>query len=387
MTPALLLLAASLQAAPGRPEPELRGLWVVRTALVSPESVDQVVADATAAGLNALFVQVRGRGDAFYASDAVARSPLLHAQPKAFDPLARLLAQARARGLAVHAWFNVLLTAHLPSVPRDNVVALHPEWVMTPRAAARGSLPADRQSLLRIVRKLGREDPDVEGFYISPSSPAVGDHLEAATRELVRRYAVDGLHLDFIRYPGPDYDYSVAALEAFGKQQGVPDLLSGPLERKGAWDSYRRDVLTNLAARLSRVAREERPALRISAAVVPDQAQALSQRFQNWPEWLQIGVLDAVCPMTYTPDRRIFRDQLEDARAHVRPGQSLWAGVGAYRLTLPQVADRIAQAREAGAAGFVLFSHESFSSAGYRELRTLAALGPPPATRAAEAGR
>lgn len=387
MTPAILLLVTALQATSGRPEGELRGLWVVRTALVSPEAVDQVVSDASAAGLNTLFVQVRGRGDAFYRSEAVARSPLLSRQPKDFDPLARLLAQARARGLAVHAWVNVLLASHFPGVPGDNVVALHPEWVMAPRAAARANLPADRKGLLWLVRKLGREDPDVEGFYLSPSAPDAADHLEAVTRELVRLYAVDGLHLDFIRYPGPDYDYSVAALEAFGRQQGVPDLLRGPVERKAAWDAYRRDVLTNLAARLARVAREERPALQVSAAVVPDQAQAVYHRFQNWPEWLQIGILDAVCPMAYTPDRRVFREQLEEARPLVRAGQALWAGVGAYRLTLPEVADRIAQARAAGAAGFVLFSHESFTSAGFRELRTLAGLDAPPAAQAASASR
>ena len=57
-------------------------------------------------------LQVRGRGDAFYRSSLVARSPLLERQPREFDPLARLLARAHARRLQVHAWTNVLLTAH-----------------------------------------------------------------------------------------------------------------------------------------------------------------------------------------------------------------------------------------------------------------------------------
>jgi len=66
MTPllAVLLLAGPLPAA----SPELRGLWVVRTGLVSPATVDRTVDQARAAGFNALFVQVRGRGDAFYRS-------------------------------------------------------------------------------------------------------------------------------------------------------------------------------------------------------------------------------------------------------------------------------------------------------------------------------
>ncbi len=387
MTPAILLLAAASQTVAGPAEPELRGLWVVRTALVSPADVDQVVEDASAAGLNALFVQVRGRGDAFYLSQTVARSPLLAHQPREFDPLARLLQQARARGIAVHAWINVLLTSHFPGVPRDNVVALHPEWVMTPRAAAGSRASADLRGFLQRVRSLGQVDPDVEGFYISPSAPAAADHLEVVVRELVRGYVVDGLHLDFIRYPGPDYDYSAAALAGFGRQQQAANPLRATGEWPAAWDAYRRDVLTNLAARLARVAREESPALRISAAVVPDLALARNQRFQNWPEWLQIGILDAVCPMTYTPDRRIFKEQLLDAQAQVRAGQALWAGVGAYRLTLTEVAERIAEARAVGASGFVLFSHESFTRAGFRELRRMAGLDPEPAPRAAQRGR
>lgn len=366
----VLLLAAALQAqAAPAPAGEMRGLWVVRTALVSPESVDRLVDDAAAGGLNALFVQVRGRGDAFYASRLVARSPLLAKEPASFDPLQRLLARARARGLAVHAWVNVLLTSHFQPVPEDNVVALHPEWVMVPRSVERDRIPSDPRGLLWLVRNAARGNPDVEGFYLSPSAPGVGDHLEAVLRELLGAYAVDGLHLDFVRYPSADYDHSVAALEGFRRQSGGGDLLRGPVERPLAWAAYKRDVLTNLVARLTRAARETRPGLLISAALVPDQATALHQKFQSWPEWLQLGILDAACPMAYTPDLRIFREQVEEARTRVRAGQSLWAGIGAYRLSMSEIAERIAESRSLGASGYVLFSHESFADGSSRALR------------------
>jgi uncharacterized lipoprotein YddW (UPF0748 family) len=368
LTAALLLAALAVQP-PAGPVPDVRGLWVVRTALVSPASVDRVVDEAAAGGLNTLYVQVRGRGDAFYESRVVARSPLLFGQPLSFDPLQRLLERARSRGLAVHAWVNVMIASHFQPVPPDNVVALHPEWLMVPRRAERARLPADRQGLAWLVRQVSRGNPDVEGFFLSPSSPGVGQHLEAVVRELVGRYAVDGLHFDFIRYPSADYDYSVAALQGFAKENGN-DPLRGPVAQPAAWAAYRRDVLTNLAARLARVARETRPGLRLSAAVVPDQATALHQKFQNWPEWMQIGLLDAVCPMTYTPDPRIFRQQLVEARAKVQASQGLYAGVPAYRLSLAEVAERIAVARQVGANGYVLFSHESFAPGDLSRLRS-----------------
>jgi len=358
---ALLCLAAGAAAAPS-PAREVRGLWVVRTALVSPQAVDEVVDAASEAGFNTLFVQVRGRGDAFYDSRLVPRSGLLAGQPRAFDPLARLLERAATRGLEVHAWVNVLLSASLQaSLPADNVVAQHPEWVMVPRAAARTSLPADPKGLLWLVRQASVGDPDIEGFYLSPSSEGARRHLEDVVREIVRQYPVKGVHLDFIRYPGPEYDYSVAALEGFRRRRGDCDLLAGPAAHPGAWADYRRAVLTELAYGLARTARVARPDLVVSAAVVPDEATALYHKYQDWPTWLSRGILDAVCPMAYTPDSRLFRDQVKAAEARLWPGQAVWAGIGAFRLSPEGIVEKIETAREAGASGVVVFSHETLS--------------------------
>jgi uncharacterized lipoprotein YddW (UPF0748 family) len=107
----------------------------------------------------------------------------------------------------------------------------------------------------------------------------------------------------------------------------------------------------------------------VSAAVVPDADGARQQKLQDWPEWLARGVLDAVVPMAYTPEDAIFDEQIASARDHLGPRQALWAGVGAYRLELPRVAERIAAARRAGAGGVVLFSHEALPPSALRWLR------------------
>ena len=364
------LLAPALAAAAVPAPAELRGLWVVRTALVSPQAVDQAVDAAAAAGMNALFVQVRGRGDAFYRSTLAARSPLLERQPRAFDPFARLLARARARGLQVHAWVNVLLAAHFGQpLPRGHVLLKHPEWAMVPKSAATAALVAAGPRRLQLIMEAGRAEGDVEGYYLSPAIPGVGDHIEGVVRELVRSYPVDGLHLDFIRYPGPSFDYSRAALEGFRRVNGGTDLLGGPARSPAAWDGYRRQVLTTLATRLADAARVERPGLVLSAAVAPDEAQAISQKFQDWPRWLESGVLTALCPMTYTPDNRLFQQQVEWASARAGLAQPVWAGIAAYRLDLPGIVEKIALARQSGARGVVLFSHESLAPADLQRLR------------------
>jgi len=359
----MLFLAALLLAVLPAPEPprEMRGLWVVRTALVSPESVDRAVDEAAEAGFTALFVQVRGRGDAFYDSRVVARSPLLARQPAGFDPLARLIERARAKDLEVHVWINVLLAAGFAQAPAaDHVVAQHPDWVMVPKSAAALAL-RPRAPILKLVKDAASKDPDVEGYYLSPASPGVSDHLEKVVREIVRGYPAAGLHLDFIRYPNKDFDYSRSALAAFGLRQKTKQPLSAALKSPGTYAEFRREALSALAGRLAQAARQERPGLFISSAVVPDEAVALAQRFQDWPAWSARGVVDAIVPMTYTTDSRIYREQVAQARALV-PGKALWAGVGSYRLPLDGTLEKIALARQAGANGVVLFSHESLQS-------------------------
>jgi uncharacterized lipoprotein YddW (UPF0748 family) len=378
----LLLLAAPDIQPPLPASAEMRGLWVVRTALVSPASVDRVVDEAQRAGFNALFVQVRGRGDAFYRSELVPRSDILEAQPPGFDPLARLIERARSRGLQVHAWMNMLLCAGFGRIlPARHVAALHPDWIMVPRGAGRAALAASSDRLIPLVAR--HSSADAEGLYLSPSVPQVGDHLEAVVRELLRAYVVDGLHLDFIRYPGPEYDYSGAALDGFAARVGSGiDRLDGPERAPAEWADYRRDVLTALVDRLSRTARAERPRLLVSAAVAADEAQAVAVKFQSWPQWISRGSIDAVCPMAYSADSRIFQGQIREARERAGPNRSVWAGVGAYRLDVDGVIEKIRLARSAGATGVVIFSHESLRPTDIDRLR-LGAF-PPAAARGPE---
>ena len=365
----MIALLAALALLPAAPQPprEVRGVWIVRTALATPESADAAVDDAARAGMNAVFVQVRGRGDALYRSALAPRSEVLRGQPADYDPLARVIARASARGLAVHAWINVLLAGGFGvPLPPGHVVAAHPDWLMVPRAAARAALASPPSALATLVESA--RDPDVEGFYLSPSSAAAGAHLEAVVRELVWRYPVAGLHLDFIRYPGRDYDYSRAALQSFRARRGRGWLLDGPEADPAGFERHRREALDALASRLARGARGMRRSIVVSAAVVPEEI-AMRAKGQDWPRWIASGTLDAAIPMAYTPDTAQFAEQIGALRQRVGPGAALWAGIGAWRLDPAGVVEKVRAARAAGASGVVLFSSDSLDASGYDLLR------------------
>src|SRR5579872_6535259 len=112
---ASLLVAAALLLLGGAgihaQSDEVRGLWVLRTSLTSPGSIENVVRTAQANGFNTLLVQVRGRGEAYYQSAIEPRAMELDGQPASFDPLALTLQLAHRAGLRVHAWINVDLVS------------------------------------------------------------------------------------------------------------------------------------------------------------------------------------------------------------------------------------------------------------------------------------
>jgi uncharacterized lipoprotein YddW (UPF0748 family) len=377
LTPLLILTLAVAGATPAAGAPrEVRGLWVVRTALTSPASVAAMVDAASRAGVNTLMVQVRGRGDAYYASRREPRASALSGQPASFDPLALVLRDAHAARLAVHAWVNVNLVADagaLPSSPR-HLVSRHPEWLMVPSDLAATIGDPKGAGFVRALASWTRgQSSTVEGLFLSPVPQGAADHLAAVVQDLVSRYAVDGVHFDYVRYPGAAFDYSREALRAFQHEveRELPRGERAALERRQRtaplvwtqmfpqrWDAFRRAKMTALAQRLAGVVRRVRPGAVVSAAVFPDPQAAVAVKFQDWPRWAAGGVLDAVCPMTYATDLAAFRGQVEGARAAVR-GVPLWAGIGAYRLSADDASSQIGEARAAGVDGVLLFSYDS----------------------------
>jgi uncharacterized lipoprotein YddW (UPF0748 family) len=368
--------------AAGRPAPvegELRGLWVTRSWMTSSAQVAQVVADARRHGFTAVFVQVRGRGDAFYQGGPDPRSPLLARQPGDFDPLGELVERAGASGVQVHAWLNANLIAGATAIPKapSHIVVQHPEWLMVPRplAAALWRLdPRDRRYVSRIAAWSQRNSATIEGVFASPIPQGAQDRLTAVIDHLTSRYALDGLHLDYIRYPSPDFDCSRAALEAF-RSALLPELTPAELRTMDArasrdplafvsdyaarWAAFRRERLSQLVTRLRDQARANRPAIRVTAAVWPDPEDARQRKLQDWAGWLRDGLVDAVCPMMYVTSGAVFERQLQVLAQ--QPAGGVWPGIGAYKIGPDEAARRVDVARAMGFAGVMLYSYDSMT--------------------------
>lgn len=381
---------------------EIRGLWVLRGSLTRPERIDRLVQSASRSGFNTLLLQVRGRGDAFYDS---AIEPRGVGVAGTFDPLAYAIAAANKAGLRVHVWFNTNLVASTAMMPtsRTHVVNAHPEWLMVPRpiAADLAKLgPRHPRYVPRLVAWTKRNSATVEGLYASPITPEAALYVERVVSDIVTRYPVSGVHLDYVRYPSNLFDHSQASLSAF-RDSLQRDLSPSDRRRLDArlrreplvyadtfparWADFRRLRLADLVARVRGAVLRARPGALVTAAVIPDAREAVEHKLQDWPDWARRGLVDAFCPMAYTTSLPVFNRQVTAARQAAAP-RAVWAGIGAYRLTPAQTIDHIAAARSAGATGIVLFSYDSLVDSPARD--PLGTIGRGAfATRRAEGGR
>lgn len=329
---------------------ELRGVWITRFAYSNRANLEAIIDRAAAARFNAVFVQIRGEGDAYYQSAhepwAKRLTGVLGRDP-GWDPLQVSIDRAHGHGMELHAYFNVFSAwpASQPVVAaegsKQHALFAHPEW-----------LAVDSTNTNR----------DGEYRWFSPGNPAVRAHIVATARDLLESYAVDGLHLDRIRTAGSDYSRDAVTLSAFDAARAQnPSLTFG---------DFMRSQVNAMVGELYTVIGQTKPAVRLSAAVwgiyKPLPGCSTSQGFRDYYQdslaWVDAGTIDALVPMIYWPiepgactDWRTLLDGFLAERAD----RHVWAGMHALDDTawqLPEVRSRIDRSRVAGAQGTVIFA-------------------------------
>jgi uncharacterized lipoprotein YddW (UPF0748 family) len=228
---------------------------------------------------------------------------------------------------------------------------------MVPRTLAADLARVDTRSpeyLGRLSRFARARPNDVEGLYLSPVIPAAATYTVSIIRDIAQRYPIDGMHFDYIRYPGEDFDYGRETMAEYERAVASRDRTP---ER---WQTFRQSAVSTLLTRLRAAVKTAKPNAIVSAAVNPDPEEAATYRLQDWRSWLANNLLDVVCPMAYTTDASLFANQVAVVR-EIADVHDVWVGIGAYRLSPAQIADNVQTARRAGASGVILFSYDSLT--------------------------
>ncbi|MBN2360843.1 MAG: family 10 glycosylhydrolase [Deltaproteobacteria bacterium] len=351
-------VAVTVAAAAAR---EARGVWVTRWNYSSAADVRDVVQQLADHGFNQIYFQIRGTADAYYDSTiepwAKGLSGTLGVDP-GWDPLQVAISAAHSHGLELHAWLNTFPAwtcgAALPeSSGIAHVLEAHPEW----SAVDSGGTPM-----------LGHCS---EGYVsLSPGIPAVQDHIAAVVEDIVSRYQVDGIHLDYIRYPGPSYSHDGVSDQRYTEAHDADASLT-----RAEWQ--RQQVSATVQKAFAEVV-EHRPAAWLSAAVWFvyknewgwSTSQGYVDYFQDPRTWSAGGYIDAVAPMIYFPltdppgQNLDFGTMLEDHVAG-NAGRNVYAGIHGDYDSFTEIADEIDFTRQHGGAGFIVFAYTYLQSHDY----------------------
>jgi uncharacterized lipoprotein YddW (UPF0748 family) len=332
----------------------------VRGTLASRQETERAVDACVRIGCSLLFLQVSGRWDAWFPSRVF---PAGQALPEAEgDNLAHAIRLAHIRGVRVHAWVNALLAWSAPELPRDpaHVVRTRPEWFLT---------GPDGRSILQ----LGRSELDrrrLEGWFLEPGLPQLRTELRRFILDLVTRYDLDGVHLDYIRLPSSGWGFNRELRDLYRAETGLDprDLFTrgealarergaGWLEEERArWRIWHRGGVTALVRLVAGDLEAVRPELELSAAVLADPRSAREDFGQDWTAWLRDGTLDVAVPMVYRRSAQDVLRLLEAIGREAGPEARVYAGVSLEFLRAGEVPPIENLMDRTGADGLAIFS-------------------------------
>jgi uncharacterized lipoprotein YddW (UPF0748 family) len=213
------------------------------------------------------------------------------------------------------------------------------------------------------IRAEQRNQVSVDGQqhnWLCPSHPENFQLELDSMLEVATRYPVDGLHFDYIRYPGRDRCYCDGCRQRFESDTSTrvrnwpADCYSGPL--RDEYNQWRCDRITRLVRAVHDEAKRRRPEIDISAAVFSAYPSCRESVAQDWPRWVEAGYLDFVCPMNYTQSDAQFISLVKNQLQLVAGKIPVYPGIGQWRLSDDRTVGQVHHARRLGAAGFTLFN-------------------------------
>ena len=313
---------------------ELRGVWVSDTTKLDWDSATE---NLHRAGFNTIFANLASGGAAFYPNSHALPSVV----PDVTDPVARGIDLAHERGLAVDAKQIVMFMFKAP--------------------------PAFQRQLLAANRVMRGPDghPILQSGYtwLCPSVPANRALIGSSVTEMVKRYPVEGIQFDYIRFSEQPCCFCENCRREFEQSIGTrvrhwpADVLEGPYVAK--FNQWRQHEINEWIADLSSRARLVRPGIAVSAAVFSDLERAKEEKGQDWKLWLDRGYVDYVCTMTYTPDMHDFESKVRKEQMWASQRNKVVVGIGSWKFDrMSQLTTQILMTRQLGAPGFVLFSYD-----------------------------
>jgi uncharacterized lipoprotein YddW (UPF0748 family) len=328
-------------------EPMRRGLFVTvlqdPPVLSSRGEISKLINFAKRARINILFVQIYRANKAWFPSNVADPEPYETCLKNVSeDPLKLLIKEARAAGIEVHAWLNML------SLSKNKDALLLKRY--GPDILTRN-----------IKNKRTLEDYEIDNqYFLEPGDLRVRGALLNLVGEILTAYPeLDGIQFDYIRYPDKDpaYGYTKMNIERFKEVTGI-DAVEESLP---AWQDWKRDQVTGFLEELIKKTKSIRPDIQISTTGCAPYARAYHEAFQDWRSWLKRGLVDFVTLMSYSTDTAEFKKYVNEAKKNAVDFKKVNIAIGAYEMvgSSETFAKEYTLCDEAGPGACVIFHYGS----------------------------
>ncbi|MBN1903179.1 family 10 glycosylhydrolase [Candidatus Sumerlaeota bacterium] len=336
---------------------EYRGIWADswNKGFLTKEQTIQMVKTIREANLNAIIAEVRKTGDAYYDSAYEPRATNL--PDPDYDPLKHLVELAHdtsggQKRIEVHAWvvnYRIFKgDKKNPSFPPNHILGKHPEWAS--------------------INSKG-EKSDNGSYYLDPGVPDVMDYNINVCLDIIRKYDVDGINFDYVRYPNPGWGYNPIALKRFRTLYKREDT---PSPRDSQWLAFLRQQVTYFLRKAYVRMIAVKPRIKVSVCTIGwgdipggdfRKTDAHAGGIQDWAEWNRRHILDINCRMGYKRQHDTKQKIQFQNWSRFTLGNQCFRmstiGIGSYLNTFSGTLEQIKTARMYGSNGFVLYSYNN----------------------------
>ena len=339
---------------------EIRAVWLDRGTIVKARNeagLAQVFDRLAAAGINTVYFETINAGYPIYPSRiAPAQNPLT----QGWNPLEAAVKLAHQRGMELHAWIWVFAVGNdrhnqllgQPSSFLSPVIQAHPDWIN--------------------INNYGElRNPRDRKVYLDPANREARAYLMRLINEITA-YNVDGLQLDYIRYPFQDpsgsytYGYGKAGREQFQQLTGVDPVNITPKNNQlwNQWLQFKTQQVTSFVAEVSQFLQQQKPNVILSVAVFSNPEQERIMKIQQqWEVWAKNGYVDLIVPMTYAMDTNRLQRITQPLTQEQRLGSAL-ISPSIKLLNLPEIVaiDQLQSLRDLPTGGYSIFAVESIGN-------------------------
>jgi len=337
-------------------------IWISRDDMINEESIKSALLFADESGFDKVFLQVRGRGDAFYNSEIVVKNDMIDIN---FDPLKYALKLSDSLNLEIHAWVNCYILWSSTSLPKNksHILNTNPLWTES-------DIYGKSDSRINLESP---KSPSWEGIYLSPMNQEVNQYLREVIREIYDNYDIDGIHLDYIRYHDDYYGFHRDGRKEFDLLFNVDplDISRGIISTRYGWEqdyvdsiniewnNFKQGKVTELLEFINEDIKFLDRDIDISAAVKPNLEEAKYRWHQNWQDWLERGLVDFVIPMNYSSELITFMTNMKMMKDNIDEDsiRKIIMGISVYNQNSESVVDKIFLSRLNEFSGVSIFSY------------------------------